>query len=187
MESRISLMKALLNGLKEEIKEVGEQIKTTGMVPKEICKLCNVIDKRKIGKFSSREKESNFLEWLKAMNVIAIEKRKFDNTIYFKTSEKLKNTRAEYEDEESHVYSRYRGSFYKKARDLIKNYEIINTCQHISRNPKNILKIGQRTSAQSESEYLGIPTSLVKEKSNIISTYVVMNARISYKILCVTE
>lgn len=182
MQCKIELMRKVLDGLLEEVEEISEQIKTKGIVPEEICKLCRVRGKRNVVEFSLEERKilGQFNEWLREMNIIAIEKYEdaMGQWVALKTSERIGKGKARHEDEDGYVYilphikdtrSNISKTFskYPQIRGFLSKFEKIGTCPHISKHPNNVLKIGSYDRLSEGQVSLGmpyIPRKLKKER-----------------------
>jgi len=159
MKQKIALMRKVLDGLLEEVEKLSEQIKTKGVVPREICELCRVNDKRTIVEFLPRERKTldKFKEWRERRGVIGIERMPSITTmsdeIHFKTSKKLKKRKTDAEDEKGYVYSWSASSRSKRFNGFLEDpeilrfilkWEMVETCPHLEKPHDNILKIGFR-------------------------------------------
>lgn len=172
MKEKVKLMRKILDGLLEEVEEISEQIKTTGNVPEEICKLCRVRGKRNVVEFSLEQRKilGQFNEWLRDMNIITIEKYEdaMGQSVALKTSEKIGKWKARHEDEDGYVYilphikdtrSNISKTFskYPQIRGFLSKFEKIGTCPHISKHPNNVLKIGSYDRLSEGQVSLGLP------------------------------
>lgn len=146
MESRTALMEKVLAGLLENVKEIGEQIKAKGVVPKEVCELCNVENKRHIVDFTTEEKKSveQLRDWIQDFNIIAISQNLM-NEIYIKTTRSstlLAELTSVARDEKGFIFHLNKNiKNYPKIRSFLLKYKGIKSCPHFEEHPDNILKI----------------------------------------------
>ncbi len=176
MESKIALMKDVLTGFLDEVEEIKEQIKTKGIVPREICELCDVEDgKRTTIEPKSQERKAldRFKGWIAETEVTAISQSVMGR-IFFKTPVKLGKTKPEAKDENGYIYalpdshdtrskkskmlSRYR------IKGLLSRYARVETCPHFDKDSYNMMRIGYTAKhgiKYHELDY--IPRNLVKD------------------------
>jgi hypothetical protein len=176
MKPQIELMKKVLTGISEEVDTLSDQVKTKGVVPKEICESCKETNKRNVVDFSPEEVKGllRFREWLTEMRIIAVSQSIMGRT-FFKTSGKLAGIKSEVGDDSGYVYalpelhdtrsakSRVFSKF-PKMLGFLSKYDGIETCPHFESAQYNILKIERPAKGRvrySEIDYL--PQNLVKE------------------------
>lgn len=151
MSSQINFVTELLSGFIEEKSELDEQIKKTGFVPKKMCEMCNVENKRVIVDFSPKEDVVKFIEWLNKFQVLSLRKEPYSEFYYIKTSKKIGRIRNYEEDDSGFIYQ-FRQ--YDDTSAIVKNlfdknykrtffskYEIIETCPHFTLNNPSVLKL----------------------------------------------
>jgi hypothetical protein len=189
MKPQIELMRKVLTGLSEEVDTLSDQVKTKGVVPKEICESCKETNKRNVVDFSPEEAKGllRFREWLTEMRIIAVSRSIMGRT-FFKTSGKLAGIKSEVDDDSGYVYalpdlhdtrsakSRV-FSKYPKILGFLSKYDRIETCPHFEKAQYNILRIERHTKERvryNEIDY--VPRNLVKQTATQDELFLCCNA-----------